>query len=211
MGSRGDADVLLVHAPADEKFLVAVGDVINRKLVMHNDFVLVGPKKDPAAVGEVDLLHESFRQIASTGSLFISRGDESGTHKKELAAWAEAGISPAGAWYLESGQGMAATLRIASEKEAYTLTDRATYLALLHTLDLEILLVGDPALINPYHVMGVNSEKWPAVNKEGAKAWSDFLLSPEGQALIGQFGQANFGMPLFIPDAGKREDQLGEQ
>ena len=211
MGARGDADVLLVHSPAAEKILVDDGDAVDRKLVMHNDFVLVGPHDDPAAVGGLNLVHESFSQIANTSSIFVSRGDESGTHKRELAAWDEAELSPSGAWYLESGQGMGATLRIASEKRAYTLTDRATYLALLDTLDLKILLEGDPSLINPYHVMLVNPEKWPAVNRQGAKAWSDFLLSPEGQALIEQFGKSDFGMPLFIPDAGKSENQLGEQ
>ena len=157
----------------------------------------------------MSLIQEAFSQIGSTGSIFVSRGDDSGTYKRELAVWDKAEFSPEGDWYLESGQGMGATLRIASEKRAYTLTDRATYLALLHTLDLVILLEGDPSLINPYHVMAVNPEKFSSVNSNGARAWSDFLLSSEGQALIAQFGQEEFGIPLFIPDAGKSEDQLG--
>jgi tungstate transport system substrate-binding protein len=171
--------------------------------------VVVGPPDDTAAVANKTLAPESFRRIADTSSTFVSRGDDSGTHKKELAIWNAAEISPAGDWYLESGQGMGATLRIASEKGGYTLTDRGTYLALQHTLDLKILLEGDRSLINPYHVMLVNPDKWSAVNHQGAKAWSDFLLSPEGQALIGQFGQEEFGRPLFFPDAGKSEEQLG--
>jgi tungstate transport system substrate-binding protein len=209
MGARGDADILLVHSPEAEKVLISDGNAIERKLVMHNDFVVVGPPEDTAAVANKTLAPESFRQIADTSSTFVSRGDDSGTHKRELAIWNEAGISPAGDWYLESGQGMGATLRIASEKGGYTLTDRGTYLALQHTLDLKILLEGDRSLINPYHVMLVNPDKWSAVNHQGAKAWSDFLLSPEGQALIGQFGQEKFGRPLFFPDAGKSEEQLG--
>lgn len=209
MGARGDADVLLVHAPEAEKVLIRDGNAIERKLVMHNDFVVVGPPDDPAAVANKTLAPESFRQIADTASTFVSRGDDSGTHKRELAIWKDVGISPAGDWYLESGQGMGATLRIASEKGGYTLTDRGTYLSLQHTLDLKILLEGDRSLINPYHVLQVNPEKWPAVNHQGAQAWSDFLLSPEAQALIGQFGQDEFGRPLFIPDGGKSEEQLG--
>ena len=208
MGARGDADILLVHAPEAEKVLINDGNVIERKLVMHNDFVVVGPPEDTAAAANKTLAPESFRQIAGTGSTFVSRGDDSGTHRREMAIWNEAKILPAGDWYLESGQGMGATLRIASEKGGYTLTDRGTYLALQHTLELKIFLEGDQSLINPYHVMQVNPDKWPAVNHQGAKAWSDFLLSPEGQALIGHFGQEDFGRPLFIPVAGKSEEQL---
>jgi tungstate transport system substrate-binding protein len=209
MGARGDADILLVHAPEAEKVLINDRSAIERKLVMHNDFVVVGPPDDPAAAANKTLAPESFKQIADTGSTFVSRGDDSGTHKREVAIWNEAEISPAGDWYLESGQGMGATLRIASEKRGYTLTDRGTYLALQHTLDLKILIEGDQSLINPYHVMRVNPDKWPAVNHQGAEAWSDFLLSPEVQALIGHFGQEEFGRPLFIPDGGKSEEQLG--
>ncbi len=209
MGARGDADVLLVHAPVAEKVLISDGNAIERKLVMHNDFVLVGPPDDPAAAADKTLAPESFKKIAEIASTFVSRGDDSGTHKREEAIWNEAEISPAGDWYLDSGQGMGSTLRIASEKGGYTLTDRGTYLSIQHTLDLEILLEGDQSLINPYHVMQVNPDKWPAVNHQGAQAWIDFLLSPEGQALIGRFGLEEFGRPLFIPDAGKSEEQLG--
>jgi len=208
MGREGNADLLLVHAPAAEEEFMAGGYGSRRDLVMHNDFVLLGPPDDPAGVGESTSPDEAMARIAEGGFAFLSRGDDSGTYKKERALWEQAGITPGGEWYLESGQGMGATLRIASEKQAYTLSDRATYLALRDELDLEIVFAGTPSLLNIYHVILVNPERWPRVNQAGAQALADFLLSPEGQSLIGEFGVDRFGEPLFTPDAGKAEEDL---
>jgi len=177
-------------------------------LIMHNDFVLVGPSSNPAGVSSNDSPVNALQQISESESLFVSRGDDSGTHKKEFAIWQSGNMTPQGDWYIEAGQGMGATLRIASEKEGYTLTDRATYLALQDTLDLEILLDGDASLLNLYHVMVVNPRKWPNVNTHGARAWSDFLMSTEGQELIGKFGIDRYGQPLFFPDANVEEAEL---
>jgi tungstate transport system substrate-binding protein len=203
MGEKGEADVLLVHAPDAEKKIVDAGAVTNYQLVMHNDFVIVGPSEDPAGIkGKTSV--EAFAAIAAKKSLFISRGDDSGTNKKELSIWKKTGVTPAGAeWYQESGQGMGATLQIASEKNAYTLTDRATYLAQKANVKLEILAQGDPSLLNIYHVMSVNTEKFSKVNAEGAKAFVEFMVDPKTQVMIGNFGKAKFGEPLFFPDAGK--------
>lgn len=209
MGERGDADVLLVHAPSAEIELIESGAAVERQLVMYNDFVIVGPTPDPAGIRGLTLAGEAFRQIAASGAAFVSRGDDSGTHKKELSIWQGESISPDENKYLESGQGMGATLRIASEKDAYTLTDRATFLAQSDTLDLEILVEGDAALLNIYHVMSVNPQRWPAVNADGARSWSDFLTSEETQVTIGRFGVEEFGQPLFFPAAEKSEAELG--
>ena len=209
MGQRGDADVLLVHAPAAEMVLMDSGDTIDRRLVMHNDFVIVGPPSDPAQVKGHDSPAAALAAITDSGASFVSRGDDSGTHKKELAMWQEAGLQPDTDWYLESGQGMGATLRIASEKTAYTLTDRATYLAQQHTLDLSIVFEGAPSMLNVYHTMRVNPANWPSVNEPGTIAWSDFLVSEEGQNMIAGFGVERFGQPLFFPDAGKQESEVG--
>lgn len=209
MGKKGEADVLLVHAPQAEKELVDSGVGINYRLVMHNDFVLVGPENDPAGVKAAKSAVETFKKIAATQSTFVSRGDESGTHKKEKEIWQEAGIAPGGRWYQEAGTGMGNTLNIASEKGGYVLSDRATYLANQKHLKLKILLEGDKSLLNIYHVMQVNPEKFAKVNAAGAKAFVDFLVSPEGQQLIGSFGVDKYGQPLFFPDAGKKEEELG--
>jgi tungstate transport system substrate-binding protein len=209
MGERGDADVLLVHAPSAEIVLIENGAAVDRRLVMYNDFVIVGPDVDPAGIRGLAVAEEAFGRIANSAAPFVSRGDDSGTHKKELSIWQGASVAPEGTWYLESGQGMGATLRIASEKGAYTLTDRATYLAQRDTLDLSILVEGDTVLLNIYHVMSVNPERWATVNAPGAGAWSDFLTSEEGQILIGQFGLEKFGQPLFFPAADRREADLG--
>lgn len=209
MGQRGDADVLLVHAPAAELVLMENRDAIDRRLIMHNDFVIVGPSSDPAEIKSYESPTAAFTAIKDSGAIFVSRGDDSGTHKKELAIWEGSGIQPNRDWYLQSGQGMGATLRIASEKDAYTLTDRATFLALKHTLNSNVLLEGDPSLLNPYHTMRVNPQKQPAVNEPGAIAWSDFLESKEGQTIIANFGVKRFGQPLFFPDAGKQESDIG--
>jgi tungstate transport system substrate-binding protein len=204
MGEKGEADVLLVHAPEAEKKLVDAGQVTNYQLVMHNDFVIVGPPTDPAGVkGKPSA--EAFKAIAQKEAPFISRGDDSGTNKKELSIWKKAEAAPAGAkWYQESGQGMGATLLMTSEKQGYTLTDRGTYLAQKTNLKLEILSEGDKALLNIYHVMQVNPEKFAKVNAAGGKAFVEFMITPETQKMIGEFGKEKYGAPLFFPDAGKQ-------
>ncbi len=204
MGEKGEADVLLTHAPASEKKLVDTGAVTNYQLVMHNDFILVGPAEDPAGIkGKTSI--ESLKAIAAKKALFISRGDDSGTHKKELSIWKKAEVTPAGAeWYQETGQGMGATVLMASEKKAYTLTDRATYLAQKANIKLEILSQGDPSLLNIYHAMEVNVAKFAKVNADGAKAFVEFMVDPRTQKVIGSFGMDKFGEPLFFPDAGKK-------
>jgi tungstate transport system substrate-binding protein len=219
MGEKGDADVMLVHAPVAEKELEEKGAVINRQLVMHNDFVIVGPKEDPAGVKNAAGAAEAFKAIAEKQALFISRGDDSGTHKKELDIWKKAGIEkPEGRWYQSTGQGMGATLDVASEKGGYTLTDRGTYLAKKDRLQLEILKEGDPSLLNIYHVMQANPDYVKKnnpnaarmINAEGARAFVEFMVAPETQKIIGEFGKDKFGQPLFFPDAGKDESSLGK-
>ncbi len=209
MGEEGNADVLLVHAPSSEETFMDNSFGTDRRLVMHNDFIIVGPAADPAGIRGSATAVEAFSKIAQAGSAFTSRGDDSGTNKAELKLWQNAGITPEGTWYEETGQGMGATLTIASEKGAYTLTDRATYLANKDNLNLEILVEGDNALLNVYHVISVNPEKWPKVNLGGATAFADFLVSEEGQTLIGQFGVDQYGQQLFIPDANKTDADLG--
>jgi tungstate transport system substrate-binding protein len=209
MGEEGNADVLLVHAPSSEVTFMDNGFGSDRRLVMHNDFILVGPEADPAAIQGLSAA-DALKAIDAAGGTFVTRGDDSGTHKKELDLWKKAGLDPAGqAWYLETGQGMGASLIIASEKAGYILTDRATYLANQDKLHLVILSEGDPTLLNVYHVIIVNPAKWPKVNQAGAMAFADFLVSADGQALIGAFGIDKFGQPLFTPDAGKAESDLG--
>jgi tungstate transport system substrate-binding protein len=167
---------------------------------MHNDFVLVGPPTDPAKVARAKSPAAALRQIAEVKATFVSRGDDSGTHKRERALWRAAGLSPTGSWYVEAGQGMGATLGIASQKHAYALTDRATYLNLKKTLGLEILVEGDPGLLNLYSVTEVNPAKHPRANHAGARAFSDFLVSEETRALIRDFGKDRFGQPLYFLD-----------
>ncbi|MBI3734516.1 MAG: substrate-binding domain-containing protein [Chloroflexi bacterium] len=205
LGGRGEADVVLAHAPAAEQTFVAKGFGVNRRLVMHNDFVLIGPASDPARTRSARTAGEALRAIASAQAKFYSRGDNSGTHQLELALWKSLGVKPAGEWYQQTGQGMGATLNVASEKDGYTITDRATYLALKKNLRLDILMQGDPALLNIYHVIEVNPALHAKVNNAGAQAFSDFLLSASTQAVIGQFGRDKFGEPLFFPDADKLE------
>ena len=208
MGEKGEADVLLVHAPADEKKLVESGAATERKLVAHNDFIVVGPKEDPAKVKGTKTAAEAVKKIAEAKAIFISRGDDSGTHKKEVSLWKAAGVKNEGQWYQQTGQGMGQTLNVANEKDGYTLTDRATFLSLQKNLKLEILLEGDAPLLNIYHVMLVNPAKFNKVNADGAKAFHSFLLSKEGQEAIGKFGVEKYGKPLFFPDGGKTEEQL---
>jgi tungstate transport system substrate-binding protein len=206
MGQKGEADVLLVHSPDAEKLFMADGYGVNRLIVMHNDFVVVGPPADPAGIKAIKATPEAFKKLAATEALFMSRGDKSGTDAKEKALWKAAGIAPAGQkWYQETGLGMGATLNVAAEKKAYTLADRGTYLSLKKTLGMDILNEGDKSLLNVYHVIQVNPAKWPKVNAEGAKAFSDYILAKETQEFIGKFGVEKFGSPLFFPDAGKPE------
>lgn len=211
MGQEGNADVLLVHSPAAEKQFMTDGWGKDRALVMHNDFIVVGPADDPAQI-EGLAATEAFKAIAAARSSFIARGDESGTSTKELGIWKKAELDPAAeqpAWYTETGQGMGATLTIASEKNGYTLTDRATFLANQDNLDLEILVEGDNSLLNVYHVIIVNMEKWPKVNYDGAVAFLKFMTAPATQEVIGKFGVDTFGQPLFYPDADKTDADLG--
>ena len=205
LGDRGDADVVLVHAPQLEREYEAKGTLSNRRLVMHNDFVLVGPKTDPAEVKGLKTAAQALQRIASRALPFVSRGDNSGTHNMERSLWRLAGVTPQGTWYLEAGQGMGATLMIAAEKGAYTLTDRATYLAVQTRIDLAILLAGDAPLLNVYHVMEVNPAGHPRVNAPGGKAFADFMVSPQVQDIIRTYGVEKYGQPLFFPDAGKPE------
>lgn len=209
MGQQGNADVLLVHSPAAEKTFMDGGYGVDRRLVAHNHFLVVGPKADPAKVSSAATAADAFKKIATAKATFVSRGDGSGTETKELAIWAKAGITPKGqSWYLQSGQGMGATLQIASEKKGYTLTDDSTFLATASKLQLISLVKGDPFLLNIYHAISVNPAKAPKVNSAGAKAFEDYVTGPAGQALIGDFGKAKFGTPLFVPDAGKNESEL---
>lgn len=201
MGRKGEADVLLVHSPADEEKLVADWFGIERAAVMHNDYVIVGPASDPAGIKGMTNVTDAFKKIADTQSPFISRGDNSGTNSKELAVWKAAGITPSGDWYIQSGKGMGDTLKIADEKNAYTLSDRGTYLAQQKNLSLVILVEGDKLLANNYHVIVVNPEKYPDTNIEGARAFAAFVVSPEAQQYLNEFGVDKYGQPLFFPDA----------
>ncbi|MCU0236788.1 MAG: substrate-binding domain-containing protein [Acidobacteria bacterium] len=200
LGRDGNADVLLVHdREAEEKF-VADGFGVERLDVMHNDFVLVGPAADPAGA-RGRKAGEAFRRIAAAAAAFASRGDDSGTHKKELKLWQAAGRTPAGGWYLESGSGMEATLRIANEKLAYCLVDRATWLAHRREIDaLAVVSEGDEALFNPYSVIVVSPAKFPWLNARLAASFAGFIRSPAGQAIIRDFGRERHGAPLFFPD-----------
>jgi len=205
MGRKGEADVLLVHSPEDEEVFMDGGYGINRKLVMHNDFIIVGPPSDPAKIKGIKSAVDAFKKIAQSKSLFVSRADNSGTHAKEKMIWKAAGIRYEGEkWYHETGLGMGQTLNVASEKRAYTLTDRGTYLPLKKRLDLHILSYGDKILFNVYHVIEVNPKKFPKVDAVGARAFSDFMVSNEAQSIIKTFGVDKFGSPLFFPDAGKK-------
>jgi tungstate transport system substrate-binding protein len=209
-GERGEADVVLAHAPDAELAFMAAGHGIRRELVMHNDFIVVGPPHDPANVKGATSITDAMQRIAARGAPFISRGDNSGTHALELKLWQAAAITPRGRpWYQESGTGMGQTLQIAAEKAGYTISDRATYLAQTKNLRLEVVRENDAALLNVYHVIQVDPKKSGRVNSEGATAFIDFLIAPETQQQIGQFGRDRFGQPLFVPDYGKDESRLG--
>ena len=208
MARRGDADVLLVHAPAREREIVAAGYAVNRRIVMHNDFLIVGPAEDPAGIHGVGSGTESLRMVAEAGARFISRGDQSGTHMREVELWDSAGIEPEGGWYLSVGQGMGATLMIAAERDAYVLTDRGTYLAFKDQTGLVPHVEGDPTFLNIYSVLEVNPERFPKVNRAGAVAFGDFILGDEAQEIIAVFGVEEHGGALFFPDAGKSEESV---
>ncbi|HYK81617.1 MAG TPA: substrate-binding domain-containing protein [Gemmatimonadales bacterium] len=205
MGRRGDADVVLSHAPESEHALVDSGYFVRRRLVMHNDFLIVGPASDPAGLRGMTDAAAAFARLAGRRATFVSRGDRSGTNQREEILWRQVGITPPtpGGWYVESGQGMGATLQLADEKHAYTLTDRATYLAWRAKLQLVPLVEGDPVLYNVYHVLELNPRNAPRINSAGGTAFADFLVTPATQVLIGAFGRARFGQSLFVPDAGK--------
>lgn len=200
MGVNGEADVLLTHAPASEQVLVDAEDVINYKRVMYNDFIIVGPASDPEGIKGLEVA-EAFQKIFDGNAAFASRGDDSGTHKKELGIWESLNITPSeNDAYLETGQGMGNTLQLAAEKQAYLLTDRATYLAQQDNLaDMEIVVEGDDALLNIYHVMQVNPDKSDIINREGAEAFVEFMINDETQSIIEEFGKEEYGQPLFFP------------
>ncbi len=204
MAERGEGDVVLAHAPALEEEMVRRGIVIERHRVMHNDFVIVGPQHDPAEVRGVKKIEEVMRRIATQGVPFVSRGDNSGTHEREKHLWKIAGVRP-NERYIESGTGMGKTLLIASEKQAYTLSDRATFLAFKDKVSLVPLFEGDPELFNIYHIMVVNPTVHPVVNREGALKFVAFMLSQPIQRFIGDYKRELYGQPLFVPDA------LGQQ
>jgi tungstate transport system substrate-binding protein len=208
LAARGEADVTLAHAPSLEKKYVADGKMSNRRLVMYNDFVMIGPEDDPAKIkGEKSAL-AAFKKIAAAGSRFVSRGDKSGTHVLEQTLWKQAGVTPSGAWYIESGQGMGATLGIADDRKAYTLTDRATLLAFSKRVRLVIMVEGDRPLLNIYSVMEVNPANGPRVNAAGGKAFAEFMLAPQTQAVIKTFGVDKYGQALFVPIAGKEDEDF---
>jgi tungstate transport system substrate-binding protein len=211
LGGRGEADVVLVHAPESETKWMEQGNGTERLLVMHNDFVIVGPDSDPARVRGVPVAIDALRKIADAKAPFISRGDNSGTQQLELQLWKASQIEPKGqSWYVESGTGMGQTLTIADQRQGYTISDRATWLARQAQLALPVLVEGDPALFNVYHVMPVNPQKFPnlKLNSVGGKAFADFMVAPATQQVIGDFGKDRFGQPLFIPDAGKKDEEL---
>jgi tungstate transport system substrate-binding protein len=208
LAARGEADVTLAHAPSLEKQYVAEGKMTNRRLVMYNDFVVIGPEDDPAKIKGDKSALAAFKKIAETGSRFVSRGDKSGTHTVELALWKQAGVTPGAPWYIESGQGMGATLGIADDRKAYTLTDRATLLAFSRRVRLVSMVEGDRPLLNVYSVMEVNPANGPRVNAVGGKAFADFMLAPETQAVIKAFGVDKYGHPLFVPIAGKKDEDF---
>jgi tungstate transport system substrate-binding protein len=212
LGARGEADVVLVHAPEAEKAWMAEGNGTERLLVMHNDFVVVGPPTDPAGVKGGQSAVAALKKIAEQQVTFVSRDDGSGTDQLEKKLWTDAELTPGGqAWYLSSGQGMGATLTLADQKSAYTITDRATYLARRSTLQSSIAVEGDRALLNIYHVMPVNPARFPnvKVNVEGGQALARFLVAAETQRTIGDFGKERYGQALFFPDAGKKEEEVG--
>ena len=209
LAARGEADVVLAHAPELEKKYVADGKMLNRRIVMYNDFVVIGPADDPAKIKGTKRAADAMKAIAASGARFVSRGDNSGTHLLEKRLWKLAGVDPAGGWYIEAGQGMGATLGIADDRKAYTLTDRGTFLALQKRVRLPILLEGDRPLLNVYSVMEVNPNNGPRVNAAGGGAFAAFMVSADVQKIIKTFGVDKYGQALFVPLAGMKEDEVG--
>jgi tungstate transport system substrate-binding protein len=205
LAARGEADVALVHAPSVERKYVEEGKMRNRRLVMYNDFVVIGPEDDPAKIKGMAKAVDALKRIAGTQSRFVSRGDKSGTHVLELGLWKQAGVEPKGAWYIESGQGMGQTLGIANDRRAYTITDRGTWLAFQKRISLPILVEKDKLLLNIYSVMEINPANGPRVNTAGGKAFADFMVAVETQSVIRDFGVDKYGQPLFVPIAGKTD------
>ena len=201
--ANGDADVVLVHSPAAEEEFVESGNGIERTLVMHNDFIIVGPADDPAGVADAADIEGAMTAIAEGQGPFVSRGDDSGTHALELRLWEAAGIDPTGeSWYSETGQGMGATLTIADQTSAYTISDRATFLSFGTEIALEVVFEDAPELLNIYHVILVNPENHDDLNEDGARAFLEFMVSDEAQAFIGEFGVEEYGEALFVPGCG---------
>ena len=208
LAARGEADVALVHAPSLERKYVEDGKMQHRRLVMYNDFIIIGPEDDPARIKGTPKAVDALKRIAETQSRFVSRGDQSGTHLLELRLWKRAGIEPEGTWYIESGQGMGQTLGIANDRRAYTIADRGTLLAFRKRINLPILVEKDKPLLNIYSVMEVNPANGRHVNVAGGKAFADFMVAPETQAAIKTFGVDKFGQPLFVPIAGKTDADI---
>jgi tungstate transport system substrate-binding protein len=207
-GARGEGDVLLTHSPDAEKGWMAEGNGTSRRLVMYNDFVIIGPEVDPAKIRGLKA-SDALRRIAEAKAPFVSRGDQSGTHVRELAMWKRAGIEPKGqSWYRETGQGQGLTMDVASQFQGYAFTDRGTYLVHAKRIGLPILVENDSALYNIYHVMPVNPAKFPKVNASAGNAFADWVVSPDGQNLIAEFGKAQYGRSLFVPAAGMSEQEL---
>ena len=207
MGAKGEADVLLSHSPDAEKKFMADGHGLKRRLVMHNDFVVLGPPADPAGIKAARTAPEALGRIAAQGLTWLSRADNSGTNAQEKKLWKSAGVNPQGQpWYVETGLGMGQTLNVAAEKKGYTLADRGTFLAMKKTLGMAILCEGDPTLLNVYHVIEVDPAKFPLVNGPAATAFADFMVAPETQGVIRGFGVEKYGSPLFFPDAGKQDE-----
>jgi tungstate transport system substrate-binding protein len=207
-GARGEGDVVLTHSPAAEKAWMQEGYATSRRLVMYNDFIVIGPPHDPAQIKGLSAA-EALKRIAETHAAFVSRGDQSGTHVRELAMWKRAGVDPKGQpWYRETGQGQGLTMEVASQQQAYAFTDRGTYLVHERRLGMAILVENDPALFNIYHVMPIDPQKFPKVNGKGGHAFADFLVSPDGQQVIGAFGTEKYGRSLFVPAADKKQEDL---
>ncbi len=207
MGRRGEADVVLAHSPDAEKELMASGVAGSREVVMHNDFVVVGPEEDPAGVKGAEAV-DAFERISREQAPFVSRGDDSGTHAKELSLWDDAGVTPRGRWYQETGSGMGATLTVAAEKEAYTLADRGTYLSNQQARELALMVDGGPGLLNVYHVIDIDSDAGDRVNAAGGDAFAKWVVSPPAQRIIDSFGRDQYGEALFTPDAGRSDAEI---
>jgi tungstate transport system substrate-binding protein len=205
LAARGEADVTLAHAPDVERRYIAEGKLLNRRLVMYNDLVVVGPEADPARIRGEKSAVAALRRIADARARFVSRGDGSGTNLLELKLWRLAGLTPARAWYIESGQGMGATLGLADDRRAYTLADRATYLAFGRRVALRVMVEGDRRLLNIYSVLEVDPANGPRVNAAGGRAFAEFILSAEIQQVIRDFGVEKFGQPMFVPIAGRTD------